>query len=131
MKNVGAQPLNLIGISFTNGITFTFTATNAITNLGPAEQFAKGASVGRVNPGVELKLVDDRGAQVAAGAPLSALDPDLATEADELLAAGRAAPTGGRRLRAGWGAGGGAAAGASTFCSRTAFSSPKRSLADW
>ena len=37
LKNVGAQPLNLIGISFTNGISFTFTATNAITNLGPGQ----------------------------------------------------------------------------------------------
>jgi long-chain acyl-CoA synthetase len=43
------------------------TEVGAITNLGPAEQFAKGKSVGRVNPGIELKLVDDRGAQVAAG----------------------------------------------------------------
>jgi long-chain acyl-CoA synthetase len=46
---------------------FAMTEVGAITNLGPAEQFAKGASVGRVNPGVELKLVDDRGAQVASG----------------------------------------------------------------
>jgi hypothetical protein len=37
LKNVGAQSLNLIGISFTNGISFTFTATNAITNLGPGQ----------------------------------------------------------------------------------------------
>jgi hypothetical protein len=37
LKNVGAQPLNLIGVSFTNGISFTFTATNAITNLGPGQ----------------------------------------------------------------------------------------------
>jgi hypothetical protein len=37
LKNVGAQPLNLMGISFTNGISFTFTATNAITNLGPGQ----------------------------------------------------------------------------------------------
>ena len=37
LKNVGAQNLNLIGISFTNGISFTFTATNAITNLGPGQ----------------------------------------------------------------------------------------------
>jgi hypothetical protein len=37
LKNLGAQPLNLIGISFTNGISFTFTATNAITNLGPGQ----------------------------------------------------------------------------------------------
>ena len=37
LKNVGAQALNLIGVSFTNGITFTFTATNAVTNLGPGQ----------------------------------------------------------------------------------------------
>src|ERR1039458_5844050 len=37
LKNVGAQSLDLIGISFTNGISFTFTATNAITNLGPGQ----------------------------------------------------------------------------------------------
>lgn len=35
LKNVGAQTLNLIGFRFTNGIQFTFTATNAITNLAP------------------------------------------------------------------------------------------------
>lgn len=37
LKNVGAQPLNLVGVSFTNGVYFTFTATNAITNLGPGQ----------------------------------------------------------------------------------------------
>ena len=37
LKNVGAQPLNLIGVSLTNGVYFTFTATNAITNLGPGQ----------------------------------------------------------------------------------------------
>ena len=37
LKNVGAQPLNLIGVSFTNGVYFTFTVTNAITNLGPGQ----------------------------------------------------------------------------------------------
>ena len=46
---------------------FAMTEVGAITNLGPAEQFAKGASVGRVNPGIELKLVDEGGVQVAAG----------------------------------------------------------------
>jgi hypothetical protein len=35
LKNAGAQPLNLVGVRFTNGIDFTFTTTNAITNLGP------------------------------------------------------------------------------------------------
>jgi long-chain acyl-CoA synthetase len=43
------------------------TEVGAITNLGPGEQLAKGASVGRVHPGIELKLVDERGAQVATG----------------------------------------------------------------
>jgi len=35
LKNVGSQSLNLIGYRFTNGISFTFAATHAITNLGP------------------------------------------------------------------------------------------------
>ena len=46
---------------------FAMTEAGAITNLGPGEQFAKGESVGRVNPGVEVKLADDRGKRVAAG----------------------------------------------------------------
>ena len=37
LKNVGASPLNLVGIHFTNGVQFAFTATNAITNLGPGQ----------------------------------------------------------------------------------------------
>src|SRR6185436_12337739 len=37
LKNVGAQSLNLLGFRFTAGITFTFTATNAITNLNPGQ----------------------------------------------------------------------------------------------
>jgi long-chain acyl-CoA synthetase len=43
------------------------TEVGALTSLGPHEQAAKGASVGRVNPGLELKLVDDQGAQAASG----------------------------------------------------------------
>ncbi len=46
---------------------FAMTEVGAITNLGPSEQFAKGASVGRVNPGVEVKLVDNDGSPVGAG----------------------------------------------------------------
>ena len=46
---------------------FAMTEVGAITNLGPFEQFDKGASVGRVNPGVELKLVDDKGERVPVG----------------------------------------------------------------
>ncbi len=46
---------------------FAMTEVGAITNLGPSEQVSKGGSVGRVNPGVELKLVDDHGRRVAAG----------------------------------------------------------------
>ncbi|MCX7157966.1 MAG: fatty acid--CoA ligase family protein, partial [Proteobacteria bacterium] len=46
---------------------FAMTEVGAITNLGPSEQFDKGASVGRVNPGVELKLVDDKGERVPVG----------------------------------------------------------------
>jgi hypothetical protein len=37
LKNVGDGPLDLAGIRFTNGIEFTFSATNAITNLGPGQ----------------------------------------------------------------------------------------------
>jgi len=46
---------------------FAMTEAGAIANLGPGEQLDKGASVGRVNPGVEVKLVDDHGARVATG----------------------------------------------------------------
>jgi hypothetical protein len=35
LKNIGTEPLNLVGYSFTNGIEFTFTATNAVTSLAP------------------------------------------------------------------------------------------------
>ncbi|HYG36703.1 MAG TPA: lamin tail domain-containing protein, partial [Clostridia bacterium] len=37
LKNVGAKPLDLVGIHFTNGIDFAFTATNAITALNPGQ----------------------------------------------------------------------------------------------
>ena len=37
LKNVGSKALNLVGVSFTNGIQFTFTVTNALTNLGPGQ----------------------------------------------------------------------------------------------
>lgn len=37
LKNTSSQNLNLVGIRFTNGISFTFSATNAITNLGPGQ----------------------------------------------------------------------------------------------
>ncbi len=43
---------------------FASTEASAMTSLGPDEQFEKGASSGRVNPGVEVKLVDDSGAEV-------------------------------------------------------------------
>ncbi|MFO1476486.1 MAG: lamin tail domain-containing protein [Verrucomicrobiota bacterium] len=35
LRNAGAQPVNLIGCRFTNGISFTFTATNPVTSLNP------------------------------------------------------------------------------------------------
>ena len=35
LKNVGGGSLNLVGIHFTNGVSFTFTPTSDITNLGP------------------------------------------------------------------------------------------------
>jgi hypothetical protein len=37
LKNVGTNTLSLPGFRLTNGITFTFTATNAITSLSPGE----------------------------------------------------------------------------------------------
>jgi len=47
---------------------FAMTEVGAITSLGPDEQLAKAASVGRVNPGLELRLVDDGGLEVPPGA---------------------------------------------------------------
>jgi hypothetical protein len=35
LTNVGSNTLSLIGFQFTNGITFTFTATNRVTSLAP------------------------------------------------------------------------------------------------
>lgn len=46
---------------------FAMTEAGAITNLGPDEQFAKGASVGRVNPGIEVRIADDKGVRVPQG----------------------------------------------------------------
>jgi long-chain acyl-CoA synthetase len=47
---------------------FAMTEVGAVTSLGPDEQAAKGASVGRPNPGVELKLMDEAGVEAAKGA---------------------------------------------------------------
>ena len=38
LKNTGAAPLSLVGYRFTNGIEFTFTATNWITSLAAGER---------------------------------------------------------------------------------------------
>jgi long-chain acyl-CoA synthetase len=46
---------------------FAMTEVGALTCLGPEEQVAKGASVGRVNAGLELMLADDAGHPVPAG----------------------------------------------------------------
>ncbi len=35
LKNIGTNTLNLVGFRFTNGIEFTFVATNGVTNLAP------------------------------------------------------------------------------------------------
>jgi hypothetical protein len=35
LKNIGATALNLVGVRFTNGIDYTFTASDSITNLAP------------------------------------------------------------------------------------------------
>ncbi|RPI94703.1 MAG: lamin tail domain-containing protein, partial [Chloroflexi bacterium] len=37
LKNVGTQTLNLVGMRFTNGIDFSFTATNPITSLASGQ----------------------------------------------------------------------------------------------
>lgn len=37
IKNAGTQPLSLLGVRFTNGIDFTFRATNNITQLGAGQ----------------------------------------------------------------------------------------------
>lgn len=37
LKNTGTRTLNLIGMRFTNGLDFSFTATSAMTNLGPGQ----------------------------------------------------------------------------------------------
>jgi hypothetical protein len=37
LKNVGTASLSLAGFHFTNGIDFKFTATNAMTSLGPGQ----------------------------------------------------------------------------------------------
>lgn len=46
---------------------FGMTELGALTILGPEEQVTKGASVGRVNPGAEVRIVDDSGAEVLPG----------------------------------------------------------------
>lgn len=46
---------------------FAMTEVGGITNLGPEEQFTHPDSVGRLIPGIELKLVDNEGIEVAPG----------------------------------------------------------------
>lgn len=46
---------------------FGMTELGALTILGPDEQVIKAASVGRVNPGAEVRIVDDSGAEVSPG----------------------------------------------------------------
>ena len=46
---------------------FAMTEVGGLTNLGPEEQFTHPTSVGRLFPGVELKLVDNGGREVAPG----------------------------------------------------------------
>lgn len=46
---------------------FAMTEVGALTLLGPEEQFTHPTSLGRLNPGVELRLVDNAGAEVAPG----------------------------------------------------------------
>ncbi|MBK8064993.1 MAG: AMP-binding protein [Betaproteobacteria bacterium] len=46
---------------------FAMTELGPVTNLGAEEQVSKAASVGRVNPGVEVRLVDEQGRDVPVG----------------------------------------------------------------
>ena len=46
---------------------FGMTELGALTLLGPQEQVTKAASVGRVNPGAEVRIVDDAGNDVPQG----------------------------------------------------------------
>ena len=48
---------------------FAMTELGPVTNLRQHEQVSKAASVGRVNPGVEVRLVDDQGREVPQGEP--------------------------------------------------------------
>lgn len=46
---------------------FASTEASAMTLLGPEEQISKGATTGRVNPGAEVKLVNEENARVPVG----------------------------------------------------------------
>jgi long-chain acyl-CoA synthetase len=46
---------------------FAMTEVGAVTGLNHAEQFTHPASVGRVTPGVEVRIVDDAGREVPTG----------------------------------------------------------------
>ena len=46
---------------------FAMTEVGGLTLLGPEEQFTHPTSLGRLNPGVELKLLDAAGKEVASG----------------------------------------------------------------
>lgn len=46
---------------------FAMTEVGSVTGLEHEEQFTHPTSVGRVTPGVEVKLVDERGAEVSVG----------------------------------------------------------------
>jgi acyl-coenzyme A synthetase/AMP-(fatty) acid ligase len=62
---------------------FAMTEAGAVTSLSHEEQFERPASIGRPAPGIEVRLVDDAGAEVSTG------------EAGELLV--RAGEPGGTR----------------------------------
>jgi long-chain acyl-CoA synthetase len=48
---------------------FAMTEVGSVTGLEHEEQFTHPTSVGRVTPGVEVKLIDDRGEEVSVGEP--------------------------------------------------------------
>lgn len=48
---------------------FAMTEVGSVTSLDHEEQFTHPASVGRVSPGVQIKLIDDQGKEVSVGEP--------------------------------------------------------------
>jgi len=72
-KNIGPVPISLIGVHFTNGITFAFTATSAVTNLAAGQSvvlvknpaaFSSRYGAGPVIAGVYTGNLDNNGEHI-------------------------------------------------------------------